>query len=110
VGAVTQIAAGMLSDSPLLRGCRWQAIAVLQGTSVFACIVLAIWNVPWGLKYVVFYLSFASAGVPGLYYSWFPDLMLHDHEMRDFMTVFPTASRMSTRFGSPMHFGGLQRA
>lgn len=88
VGAVTQIVAGMLSDSPLLRGRRWQAIAVMQGTSVFACIVLAVWNVPIGLKYVAFYLASTSAGVPGLYYSWFPDLMPHDHEMRGFMTAF----------------------
>jgi hypothetical protein len=29
-----------------------------------------------------------SAGVPGLYYSWFPDLMPHDHEMRGFITAF----------------------
>jgi len=29
-----------------------------------------------------------SAGVPGIYYSWFPDLMPHDHEMRGFITAF----------------------
>ncbi|KAI1876991.1 uncharacterized protein JN550_001063 [Neoarthrinium moseri] len=88
VGAVTQIVAGMLTDSPLLRGRRWQAIAVMQGGTIFSCIVLAIWNVPIGLKYVAFYASYMSAGVPGIYYSWFPDLMPHDHEMRGFMTAF----------------------
>ncbi|ROW07377.1 hypothetical protein VMCG_03788 [Cytospora schulzeri] len=88
VGLVTQILAGMVSDSPLLRGRRWQAILVMQGCSIFGCIVLAIWNVPLGLKYFAFYISYVSAGVPGLYYSWFPDLMPHDHEMRGFMTAF----------------------
>ena len=78
----------MLSDSPLLKGHRWQAIAVMQGGTVFACIVLAIWTVPNGLKYTAFYLSYTSAGVPGIYFSWFPDLMPHDHEMRGFMTAF----------------------
>jgi ACS family pantothenate transporter-like MFS transporter len=34
------------------------------------------------------YISFCSAGVPGLFYSWFPDLMPHDHEMRGFLTAF----------------------
>ncbi|THX95344.1 MFS general substrate transporter [Aureobasidium pullulans] len=88
VGAVTQIVAGMLSDSPLLGGKRWQTIAVLQGASFFGTLVLAIWDVPIGLKYFAMYVSFCSAGVPGLFYSWFPDLMPHDHEMRGFLTAF----------------------
>lgn len=88
VGVVTQIAAGMLSDSPLLKGRRWQAITTMQGGTVFACVVLAVWSVPNGLKYTAFYLSYMSAGVPGIYFSWFPDLMPHDHEMRGFMTAF----------------------
>lgn len=88
VGAVTQIIAGMLSDSPLLGGKRWQTIAILQGASCFGTLVLAIWNVPLGLKYLAMYISFTSAGVPGLFYSWFPDLMPHDHEMRGFLTAF----------------------
>lgn len=88
VGVVTQIAAGMLSDSPLLRGRRWQAIFVMQSGTIFASIVLAIWNVPLALKYFAYYLSYTSAGVPGLYYSWFPDLMPNDHELRGFMTAF----------------------
>jgi ACS family pantothenate transporter-like MFS transporter len=88
VGAVTQIIAGMLSDSPLLSGKRWQTIAVLQGASCFGTLILAIWNVPIGLKYFAMYICFCSAGVPGLFYSWFPDLMPHDHEMRGFLTAF----------------------
>lgn len=88
VGFVTQVVAGMLSDSPLLKGRRWQSISVLQGGTIFAAIVLAVWKVPLGLKYFAFYISYTSAGVPGLYYSWFPDLMPDDHEMRGFMTAF----------------------
>lgn len=88
VGAVTQIVAGMLSDSPLLKGRRWQTIAVMQGGTIFATIVLAVWNVPIGLKYAAFYISYMSAGVPGIFYAWFPDLMRGDHEMRGFMIAF----------------------
>ncbi|KAK7729817.1 hypothetical protein SLS53_009185 [Cytospora paraplurivora] len=88
VGVVTQVLAGMISDSPLLRGRRWQAILVMQGGTIFGCIVLAIWDVPLGLKYFAFYISWMAAGVPGIYYSWFPELMPHDHEMRGFLTAF----------------------
>lgn len=88
VAVVTQVLAGMLSDSPLLRGRRWQAILVMQGGTIFGCVVLAIWDVPIGLKYFAFYISWMSAGVPGIYYSWFPELMPDDHEMRGFLTAF----------------------
>lgn len=88
VGLVTQVVAGMLSDSPLLKGRRWQAILVMQGGTIFSAIVLSVWDVPLGLKYFAFYLSYTSIGVPGLYFSWFPDLMPDDHEMRGFLTAF----------------------
>jgi ACS family pantothenate transporter-like MFS transporter len=88
IGVVVQVAAGMLSDSPLLGGRRWQAITFMQGGTIFACLVLAVWSVPNGLKYVAFYMSYMAAGVPGIYYAWFPDLMPDDHEMRGFMSKF----------------------
>lgn len=75
----------MLSDSKLLRGNRWQAISVMQGGTFFAVIVLAVWNVPRRLKLAAFYLSYCSAGVPGIWYAWYPDLTPHDHEMRGFL-------------------------
>jgi ACS family pantothenate transporter-like MFS transporter len=85
IGVFVQIIAGMLSDSPLLRGKRWQAITVMQGGTFFAAVVLAIWNVPRKLKFAAFYLSYCSAGVPGIWYAWYPDLIPHDHEMRGFV-------------------------
>ncbi|KAK8073484.1 MFS general substrate transporter [Apiospora phragmitis] len=89
VGFVTQIAVGMLSDSPLLRGRGLKALVALQAGSVVACIILAVWDVhSKGLKYFAMYLAYTSSGVPGIYYSWFPDLMPDDHEMRGFLTAF----------------------
>jgi ACS family pantothenate transporter-like MFS transporter len=85
VGLVVQILAGMLSDSPLLNGRRWQALSLMQSVTIFASIILAIWSVPDGLKYFAFYIAYFAAGVPGIFYSWFPDLMPHDHEMRGFL-------------------------
>ncbi|KAK8068267.1 hypothetical protein PG996_007379 [Apiospora saccharicola] len=89
VGFVTQVAAGMLSDSPLLRGRRLEALVGLQAGSIIACIILAVWDFPSkGLKYFAMYAAWTSSGAPGIYYSWFPDLMPDDHEMRGFLTAF----------------------
>jgi ACS family pantothenate transporter-like MFS transporter len=85
VGVVVQWLAGMISDSPLLRGRRWQMLVIMQSGTIFGCIVLSIWNVPIGLKYVAFYMSFFASGVPGIYFAWYVDLIPHDHEMRGFV-------------------------
>ncbi|KAF2718727.1 putative allantoate permease [Polychaeton citri CBS 116435] len=71
ISVVTQILAGMLSDSPLLHSRRWQAIVALQTPAIFGCIVLAVWHVPIRLKYAAYYLSFTCGGVPGIYYACF---------------------------------------
>lgn len=85
VGVVVQVVAGMISDSPFLRGKRWQTILIMQSFTIFSSIVLAIWNVPDGLKYTAYYLMWTCSGVPGIYYAWYPDLIPHDHEMRGFV-------------------------
>jgi ACS family pantothenate transporter-like MFS transporter len=100
VGVVVQILAGMLSDSPLLRGRRWQALTFMQLGSILGAIIIAVWSVPTGLLYFGFYTAFFSAGVPGIYYSWFPDLMPHDHEMRGFITAFSNMFSYIVRTGN----------
>ncbi|KAF2679694.1 MFS general substrate transporter [Lentithecium fluviatile CBS 122367] len=85
VGVVVQLLAGMLSDSPLLKGQRWPAIVVMQAGTLFATLTLAVWNVPMRLKFVAYYFMYFSAGVPGPYYAWYSDLIPHDHEMRGFV-------------------------
>ncbi|KAH7096024.1 major facilitator superfamily domain-containing protein [Paraphoma chrysanthemicola] len=85
VGVVVQLLAGMLSDSPLLKGRRWPVIVVMQAGTLFGTVILAAWNVPDNLKFVAYYFSYFSAGVPGPYYAWYSDLIPHDHEMRGFV-------------------------
>ena len=85
LGVVVQVLAGMISDSPLLRGKRWQTILFMQSFTIFGSIVLVVWNVPTGLKYTAYYLLWSCAGVPGIYYAWYSDLIPHDHEMRGFV-------------------------
>ena len=60
---VIQISAGVLPDSPLLNGMRWQARAFIQAGSFFGAVIAAVWTVPKGLLYVVYYMSYMSAGV-----------------------------------------------
>ncbi|KIM98460.1 hypothetical protein OIDMADRAFT_128552 [Oidiodendron maius Zn] len=88
IGVVVQIAAGMLSDSPLFNGRRWQAITVMQAGTFIGAIIIIAWNVPEGARFFAYYITYMCAGVPGIFYSWFPDLMPHDHEMRGFLTAF----------------------
>ena len=85
IGAVSQIIAGMISDSPLLNGHCAEAIFVMQAGTFFSAVVLAVWDVPERLKFAAYYLSYMSSGVPGIYYSWFPDLVPNDHETRGFL-------------------------
>jgi ACS family pantothenate transporter-like MFS transporter len=85
VGVVVQLLAGMLCDSPLLKGRRWPAIVVMQGVSLLGLIILAIWNVPDNLKYFAYFITYFCAGVPGPWYAWYSDLIPHDHEMRGFV-------------------------
>ncbi|KAF5868152.1 putative pantothenate transporter liz1 protein [Botrytis fragariae] len=85
IGVIVQVVAAMISDSNLLHGKRWPPIIVMQLGTLFSAIVLAIWTVPIKLKFVAFYLAYFSAGVPGIWFSWYPDLMSHDHEMRGFL-------------------------
>jgi len=85
VGVVVQVLGAMISDSPLLKGRRWPLIILMQAGTLFGTIVLAVWNVPDGLKFVAYYFCYFSAGAPGPWYAWYSDLIPHDHEMRGFV-------------------------
>ena len=87
IGVAVQLIAGMLSDSPLLKGRRWQPIIVMQLGTLFGTIILAIWSVSHSLKFVAYCFCYISAGVPGIYFAWFPELIPHDHEMRGVLTA-----------------------
>lgn len=85
IGVVVQLAAGMISDSPLLKGRRWPVIIVMQAGTLVGVSILAAWNVSDRVKYFAYYISYFSAGVPGPYFAWYSDLIPHDHEMRGFV-------------------------
>ncbi|KAJ4287698.1 hypothetical protein N0V90_012401 [Kalmusia sp. IMI 367209] len=85
IGVMVQLLAGMLSDSPLLKGRRWPAIIVMQVGTLFGSIIIAVWQVPDTLKFIAYYFTYFAAGVPGPYFAWYSDLIPHDHEMRGFV-------------------------
>lgn len=85
IGVVVQLAAGAISDSPLLKGRRWPVIIVMQAGTLVGTSILSAWNVSDRVKYFAYYISYFSAGVPGPYYAWYSDLIPHDHEMRGFL-------------------------
>lgn len=85
IGVVVQLAAGMISDSPLLKGRRWPVIIVMQAGTLIGVSILAAWSVSDRVKYFAYYISYFSAGVPGPYFAWYTDLIPHDHEMRGFV-------------------------
>jgi hypothetical protein len=85
IGVVVQVTAGMISDSPLLKGRRWPAIIVMQAGTFIGITILAAGNVSDRVKYFGYYISYFSAGVPGPYFAWYSDLIPHDHEMRGFV-------------------------
>nr|OQO23742.1 hypothetical protein B0A51_08962 [Rachicladosporium sp. CCFEE 5018] len=82
VGLVVQILAGMISDSRLLRGRRWQMILIMQTGTFFGAVSLAAWNISYAHRLTAYYFLYFSAGVPGIWYAWYADLMPDDHEMR----------------------------
>lgn len=87
IGVVVQIVLGMLSDSPLGKGRVWQALMFMQMVTFSGVVILAIWNVPERLHMAAYYLSYFSAGAPGIWFAWYPELIPDDHEMRGFVVA-----------------------
>ncbi|KAJ5641144.1 hypothetical protein N7528_000769 [Penicillium herquei] len=85
VAVVAQIAAGMLSDSPLFKGRRWQIITAMQLWTFIGSVILLVWTIPLSARFFAYFVLWVAYGVPGVYFAWFPDLMRDDHEMRGFV-------------------------
>lgn len=57
VGVIIQVLAGMLSDSPLLQGRRWEALTFMQSGTILGAIIITVWTVPTALLYFGFYTA-----------------------------------------------------
>lgn len=79
VTIVASIVCGILADA---YDAKVWLIAVTALLNIFASIVLAIWNVPLGLKFFAFFLSGTADGIAAIIYAWANEICAHDAEER----------------------------
>ncbi|KAI3397668.1 hypothetical protein diail_10539, partial [Diaporthe ilicicola] len=79
VTLVASIICGILSDA---YDTKVSLIAAMAGLNIFASVVLAIWDVPVGLKFFDFFLSGSADGVAAIIYAWANEICAGDAEER----------------------------
>jgi ACS family pantothenate transporter-like MFS transporter len=79
VTIVSSIIWGIIADA-------WDAkvflIALTAGLNIFASVVLAIWDVPVGLKYFAFFLSGTADAIAAIIYAWANEICAGSAEER----------------------------
>lgn len=66
--------------------------------NAFAAIVLAIWNVPDGLKFFAFFLSGTAHAIAAIIYSWANEICAADAEER--AIVIAAMNTLGNSFGA----------
>ena len=66
--------------------------------NIFTCIILAIWDVPTGLKYFAFFLSGTADAITALIYSWANEICAADAEER--ALVISVINTVGNTFGA----------
>ncbi|EAW10784.1 pantothenate transporter [Aspergillus clavatus NRRL 1] len=79
VTIVSSVLCGILSDA---YDAKVALIATTALLNIFACVVLAIWNVPTGLKFSAFFLSGTADGIAAIIYAWANEICAHSAEER----------------------------
>lgn len=95
VTIVASIVCGVLSD---VYDAKASLIAVTALLNIFACIVLAIWNVPVGLKFFAFFLSGTADGIAAIIYAWANEICAHSAEER--ALVISAMNTIGNTFGA----------
>ncbi|KOS46568.1 hypothetical protein ACN38_g2460 [Penicillium nordicum] len=95
VTIVSSVICGVLSDVYDAKASLIAATAVLN---IFACIVLAIWNVPVGLKFFAFFLSGTADGIAAIIYAWANEICAHSAEER--AVVISAMNTIGNTFGA----------
>ncbi|EXJ86549.1 hypothetical protein A1O3_03502 [Capronia epimyces CBS 606.96] len=80
VTIVASVVCGILADA--YDGAKVWLIAITALLNIFAGIVLAIWNVPEGLKFFAFFLAGTADGIAAIIYAWANEICAHDAEER----------------------------
>lgn len=66
---------------------RWAAILFSQTFNFFGNVVLAVWDVPDGLKWFAFCIQYFGWAVSSVIYSWAADAMRHNPQQRAITVV-----------------------
>ncbi|RDW74885.1 hypothetical protein BP6252_06027 [Coleophoma cylindrospora] len=73
-------------------------IAVTAGLNIFASVILAIWDVPDGLKYFAFFLSGTADAIAAIIYAWTNEICAGDTEER--AVVISSMNTVGNTFGA----------
>ncbi|KAJ5280939.1 hypothetical protein N7478_006311 [Penicillium angulare] len=96
--AVTIIASVVCAVFSDVYDAKASLIAITAGLNIFASIVLAIWNVPNGLKFFAFFLSGTADGIAAVVYAWANEICAHSAEER--AIVISTMNTIGNTFGA----------
>ncbi|CAG8255667.1 unnamed protein product [Penicillium salamii] len=96
--AVTIVASVVCAVFSDIYDAKASLIAVTALLNIFACIVLAIWNVPAGLKFFAFFLSGTADGIAAIIYAWANEICSHSAEER--AIVISAMNTIGNTFGA----------
>ncbi|KAJ6089760.1 hypothetical protein N7467_004976 [Penicillium canescens] len=96
--AVTIVASVICAVFSDIYNAKASLIATTAVLNIFACIVLAIWNVPVGLKFFAFFLSGTADGIAAIIYAWANDICAHSAEER--AIVISAMNTIGNTFGA----------
>ncbi|KAE8161545.1 major facilitator superfamily domain-containing protein [Aspergillus tamarii] len=95
VTIVASIVCGVISD---IYDAKVSLIATTALLNIFACLVLAIWNVPVGLKFFAFFLSGTADGIAAIIYAWANEICARSAEER--ALVISAMNTIGNTFGA----------
>ncbi|KAE8150935.1 major facilitator superfamily domain-containing protein [Aspergillus avenaceus] len=95
VTIVSSIICGVVSD---IYDAKVALIATTACLNIFACIVLAIWNVPLGLKFFAFFLAGTANGIAAIVYAWANEICARSAEER--ALVISAMNTIGNTFGA----------
>ena len=95
VTIVSSLAFGILDDAYSLRTFL---ITVTGAMNAFAGIVLAVWNIPDGLKFFAFFLAGTADAIAAIIYSWANEICAGDAEER--AIVIAAMNTIGNTFGA----------
>lgn len=83
---------------------RAAAITVCQIFCFFSVLVLSIWNVPEGVKWVAFNLTYMRLSMVSIIFGWANDVLRHNEKVRSIGLVAMNIAGQSTTIWIPLIF------